>query len=51
MIKVVIYENNLQLREGLTMLVNGSDEFEVLATFKNCSNVLSEIKAYRPDVS
>jgi DNA-binding NarL/FixJ family response regulator len=50
MIKVLIYEDNPQLREGLTMLINGSDGFEVLASFKNCNNVLSEIDIYRPDV-
>jgi DNA-binding NarL/FixJ family response regulator len=50
MIKLLIYEDNPQLREGLTMLLNGSDGFEVLASFKNCSNVLYEIKTYKPDV-
>jgi len=50
MIKILVYEDNPQLREGLTMLINGSDGFEVLASFKNCNNVLAEIQAYRPDV-
>ena len=50
MIKVLIYEDNPQLREGLTMLINGSEGFEVLASFKNCNNVLLEIKTYKPDV-
>lgn len=50
MIKIVIYEDNPQLREGLTMLINGSDGFEVLASFKNCNNVLQEINICKPDV-
>lgn len=50
MIKILIYEDNPQLREGLTMLINGSEGFEVLASFKNCNNVLQEIKTYQPDV-
>lgn len=50
MIKILIYEDNPQLREGLTMLINGSEGFEVLASFKNCNNVLQEIKTYKPDV-
>ncbi len=50
MIKILIYEDNPQLREGLTMLINSSDGFEVLASFKNCNNVLQEINIYRPDV-
>jgi DNA-binding NarL/FixJ family response regulator len=50
MIKLLVYEDNPQLREGLTMLINGSDGFEVLASFKNCNNVLSELREYNPDV-
>ncbi len=50
MIKLLIYEDNPQLREGLTMLINGSDGFEVLAAFKNCTNIVEEVNAWKPDV-
>ena len=50
MIKVLLYEDNPQLREGLAMLINGTDGFEVMAAFKNCSNVVSEVQAFNPDV-
>lgn len=50
MIKILIYEDNPQLREGLSMLINGSDGFEVLAAYKNCNNVLDEVSAWKPDV-
>lgn len=50
MIKVLLYEDNPQLREGLTMLINGSDGFEVIAAFKNCENVVDEVTAFKPDV-
>jgi DNA-binding NarL/FixJ family response regulator len=50
MIKVMLYEDNPQLREGLTMLIDGSDGFQVLASFKNCNNVVDEVEAFRPDV-
>lgn len=50
MIKVILYEDNPQLREGLTMLIDGSDGFEILASFKNCSNVIQEVEAFNPDV-
>src|SRR5436190_6444092 len=49
-IKVLIYEDNPQFREGLCMLLNGTDGFEVLASYKNCSNVEDEINAWKPDV-
>jgi DNA-binding NarL/FixJ family response regulator len=50
MINVMLYEDNPQLREGLSMLLNGSDGFEVIGAFKNCNNVVSEVEALRPDV-
>lgn len=50
MIKLMLYEDNPQLREGLTMLLNGSDGFEVVGAFKNCNNVEDEVSAYEPDV-
>jgi DNA-binding NarL/FixJ family response regulator len=50
MTKILIYEDNPQLREGLTMLINGSDGFEVLQSFKNCMQVVEEVNAWKPDV-
>lgn len=50
MIKVMIYEDNPQLREGLTMLIDGSDGFSVVAAFGNCNNVEEDVVAYEPDV-
>ncbi|HUP14224.1 MAG TPA: response regulator transcription factor [Niastella sp.] len=50
MTKVLIYEDNPQLREGLSILINGSMGFEVLAAFKNCNNVVDEVAAFTPDV-
>jgi DNA-binding NarL/FixJ family response regulator len=50
MIKILIYEDNPQLREGLSMLINGSDGFEVLAAYKNCSDVVAEVEAWKPNV-
>lgn len=50
MIKVLIYEDNPQLREGLTMLIDGSDGFSVAAAYKNCDHVIDETEAWKPDV-
>ena len=50
MIKVLLYEDNPQLREGLTMLIDGSDGFCVLASYKNCNTVVEEVEAWKPDV-
>ncbi|MFN4006988.1 MAG: response regulator [Chitinophagaceae bacterium] len=50
MIKILIYEDNPQLREGLTMLIDGIDGFSVLASFKDCKNAVEEIQIWQPDV-
>ncbi|WP_315819085.1 response regulator transcription factor [Paraflavitalea speifideaquila] len=50
MINIILYEDNPQLREGLAMLLNGSDGFEVIGAFKNCNNVVTEVEALKPDV-
>lgn len=50
MIRVVIYEDNSEFREGLTMLINGSDGFSVLASYKNCNKVAEEVEKWSPDV-
>jgi DNA-binding NarL/FixJ family response regulator len=50
MIKVLLYEDNPQLREGLTMLIDGSDGFSILASYKNCDHVKDEAEAWNPDV-
>lgn len=50
MIKVLIYEDNPQLREGLTMLIDGSEGFSVVAAYKNCNNAVDEVAAFKPDI-
>jgi DNA-binding NarL/FixJ family response regulator len=50
MISLLIYEDNPQLREGLTMLIDGTDGFNVMASFKNCNNVVEQVEAFEPDV-
>lgn len=50
MIKIIIYEDNPQLREGLSLLIDGTDGFEVLAAFDNCSHAADEVEAFQPDL-
>jgi DNA-binding NarL/FixJ family response regulator len=50
MIKVVLYEDNNQLREGLAMLIQGSEGFTVINSYRNCNDVEAEIKQDNPDI-
>ena len=49
-IKVVIFEDNTNLRRGLTTLINGSDGFECAGAFGNCDNLIKNILDTKPDV-
>lgn len=50
MITVLLYEDNPQLREGLTMLIDSSEGFKVLAGYKDCTEVEAQVNAWNPDV-
>ena len=49
-IKVTIFEDNTNLRRGLTTLINGSDGFECAGAFGNCDNLIKNITDSKPDV-
>jgi DNA-binding NarL/FixJ family response regulator len=49
-IKVTIFEDNTNLRRGLTTLINGSDGFECVGAFANCDNLVKNITDTKPDV-
>ncbi len=49
-IKVVIFEDNTNLRRGLTTLINGSHGFECAGAFGNCDNLIKNITDTKPDV-
>ena len=50
MIKVVIFEDNRSLREGLAAMIGGTPGFECVGAFPNCNNLLKNISQSKPDV-
>ena len=50
MIKVVIFEDNRSLREGLAAMIGGTPGFECAGAFPNCNNILKNISQATPDV-
>jgi len=50
MIKVVIFEDNRSLREGLAAMIGGTSGFECAGAFPNCNNLLKNISQSKPDV-
>src|SRR2546425_3807252 len=49
-IKVVIFEDNNNLREGLFQLINGSGGFICTGAFPNCDDLVKRIEESKPDV-
>lgn len=49
-IKVVIFEDNNNLREGLFQLINGSQGFSCVGAYANCDHLLKNISEDKPDV-
>lgn len=49
-IKVVIFEDNKSLRNGLFHLVNGSEGFACVGAFEDCLDLFKNIEATKPDV-
>ncbi len=49
-IKVAIFEDNNNMREGLYQLINGSQGFTCTGAFPNCDDLVRRIKDANPDV-
>jgi DNA-binding NarL/FixJ family response regulator len=50
MIKISIYEDNKQLRESLTLLVENTVDMKLMEAHAHCMNVVSDYKKNSPDV-
>jgi len=49
-IRVTIFEDNHSLRNGLYHLIDGSEGYECVGAFEDCSNLLRNIEDTKPDV-
>jgi len=49
-IRVTIFEDNRNLREGLFQLIDGSEGFNCVGAFPNCDRLIQNIKESQPDV-
>lgn len=50
MIRVAIFEDNHSLRIGLAQLINGTEGYQCVGAFEDCSNLLKNIRDTTPDV-
>src|SRR2546423_548857 len=49
-IKVVIFEDNLLLRESLFQLINGTPGFSCVGAFPNCDDIIYNVRKTEPNV-
>jgi DNA-binding NarL/FixJ family response regulator len=49
-IRVAIFEDNNNLREGLRIMIRGTLGFECVGAFPNCDHLLKNIEETKPDV-
>ena len=49
-IRVLIFEDNLSLRNSLYQLINGSEGFTCVGAFENCSQLLKNVEDTKPDI-
>jgi DNA-binding NarL/FixJ family response regulator len=47
--KVIIYEDDSNLLQYLSMLIDGEENFTVVGGFHNCQNVVKEVSSLKPD--
>lgn len=50
-IRVMIFEDNQNLRESLYQLINGSPGFVCVGAYENCSHLLENVRKHKPDVA
>jgi len=49
-IKVIYYEDNANLREGISFLIQSTSQLDLLATFSNADTVKTDTEELKPDV-
>ena len=50
MIRVAIFEDNRNFREGLFYLIDGTEGYECVGSFANCENLILHLEETKPDV-
>lgn len=49
-ISIIYYEDNRELREGISFLIQATPDLNLVGAFPNCQNLSEEIKTLQPDV-
>jgi DNA-binding NarL/FixJ family response regulator len=47
--RIVIIEDNADIREGFAVVINHTDQFEVISQYSNCETALKQLQLDKPD--
>lgn len=50
MLRVLIFDDNKNVRESIAMLLSTTDNMQLVAAYENCQNLIDDIVEARPDV-
>jgi DNA-binding NarL/FixJ family response regulator len=50
MIKIIIYEDDFFFRETLSILINGTDGYQLKGAYENCNHIVEHMRKLQPDV-
>src|SRR4051794_37433109 len=48
--RVVIYDDNALLRHSVKLLLQNSEQFDIVGSFADCNNVHQEITTFKPEL-
>ncbi|MEO0469682.1 MAG: response regulator transcription factor [Bacteroidota bacterium] len=48
---LIIVEDNAEVREGFTLLIDSSERYQVINSYSNCEDALANLKQDQPDVA
>lgn len=48
--RIIIFEDNLRLRQSLKVLLDGVNGYSVCGDYENCDNAISVVEEHQPDV-
>ncbi|MCO6497674.1 MAG: response regulator transcription factor [Chitinophagaceae bacterium] len=49
-VRIIIFEDNADLRQSIKILLNGEDSYEVVGDFDNCENAAQIVRDLNPDI-
>jgi DNA-binding NarL/FixJ family response regulator len=51
MYKVILFDDNSKIRTSLELMINGYDDFQLIQSFPDYSNIVQKIKEYEADLA